>query len=316
MENMPKVSIILPVYNVEKYIEDCVESIINQTRKDFELIIINDETKDNSILLAESMLKNSDVKYEIINRKNGGLSAARNTGIKAAKGEYLCFVDSDDVISPHYIETLLRDIEINGVLLAIANFKWVNEDDKKTFDLRDLKGEIVDKRDFLYKILRRKIFNYFGCFMVSRSYIIENELWFDETVFFGVDQAYMWRLMVNVPKYTYNFKIVYNYFERPGSIMTASKIEKMLSGLPSLKKCAEELKNNPYFNSEFIYTRWKVSALHTIASNMEYERFVEAIPNFRLSSKECFAYPHWKIKVIGIPVFLGKRVLFMILRRF
>ena len=313
---MKKATIVLPVYNVEKYIKDCVESIINQTCKDFELIVVDDETKDKSITIAEELLSCSNIEYRIIHRPNGGLAAARNTGIKAAKGDYICFVDSDDVVNPTYIETLMKDIETNHVSLAIANFKWVTDEDKKVFDLSDEQGKLVDKKDFLFKILNRKVFNYFGCFMISRSYILEHELWFDETVFFGVDQAYMWRLMVEVPEYTYNKKVVYNYYERPGSIMTATKIDKMASGLPSMRRCADELRNNPYFDAEYIYTRWKISALHTIAKNLGYENFCYALPKFNVSATECLKYPHWKIKAIAVPTILGKKMLFEVLRRF
>lgn len=313
---MPKVTIILPVYNVEKYIEDCVESIINQTCKDFELIIVDDGTKDKSIELTERLLSDSCINYRIIHRNNGGLSAARNTGISAAQGKYLCFVDSDDVINPQYVETLLKDIEDNHVELAIADFKWVTDENKKDFDLSDTHGEVVDKKKFLYKILRRQIFNYFGCFMISHKYIVEHKLFFDETVFFGVDQAYMWRLMVGVEKYTYSKKIVYNYYNRPGSIMTATKIDKMASGLPSMKKCAEELKNNPYFDSSCIYTRWKISALHTIAKNLGYENFCKALQIFDFSAQDCLKYPHWKVKIIAGPKLLGKKTLYEVLRRF
>ena len=313
---MPKVSIILPVYNVEKYIEDCIESIINQTSKSFELVIVDDEAKDNSIALAEKMLSASDVEYKIVHRKNGGLAAARNTGILEACGDFLCFVDSDDVINPRYVETLLNDIENNNVELAIANFKWVKDNNKKSFDMSDTHGVVVDKREFLYKILRREIFNYFGCFMISRSYILEHNLWFDESVFFGVDQAYMWRLMVGVPKYTYSYKVVYNYYNRPGSIMTATKIDRMLTGLPSLKKCAEDLQGNPYFDSSCIYTRWKLSVLHTIAKNLGFENFCKALPKFDLNAEDCLRYPHWKIKAIAVPAILGTKSLYEVLRRF
>lgn len=313
---MPKVSIILPVYNVEKYIGDCIESIINQTCKEFELIIVDDDTKDSSIEIAERLLSVTDLDYKIIHRENGGLSAARNTGIKAAQGDYLCFVDSDDVINPQYVETLLNDVEKNKVDLAIANFKWVTDKDKKDFDFSDTHGEVVDKKDFLFKILRRQIFNYFGCFLISHAYILEHKLWFDETVFFGVDQAYMWRLMVGVEKYTYSEKVVYNYYNRPGSIMTATKIDKMASGLPSMKKCADDLRSNPYFDSSCIYTRWKISALHTIAKNLGYENFSNALPKFKVSVGDCLKYPHWKVKVIAVPALLGKKPLYEVLRRF
>lgn len=311
---MQKVSIILPVYNVEKYIRNCIESIINQTCKNFELIIVDDGTKDHSIEIAEDLLKKSDINYRIVHRENGGLSAARNTGIKVANGEYLCFVDSDDVINPQYVETLLSDIEANDVLMGIANFRWFTEKDIKQFDMSNTQGVIVNKKEFLYKILRRKIFNYFGCFIISRDYILRNNLWFDETVFFGVDQAYMWRLMVGVEKYTYNQKIIYNYFERPNSIMTGTKVKKMLTGLPSLEKCAEDLKDNPYFDSELIVVRWKISALHTIAKGFEFSQFKEAISLFKPNAIACLKYPDIKVRLLYFPMMLGVKAFYSVLR--
>lgn len=87
---MPKYSIIIPVYNVEKYIKKCLDSVFSQTDKDFEVIVVNDGTKDNSM----DIVKKYDAK--IINQKNQGLSAARNRGVKEAVGDYLIFLDSDD----------------------------------------------------------------------------------------------------------------------------------------------------------------------------------------------------------------------------
>lgn len=313
---MPAVTIILPVYNVEKYIGDCIESIINQTFKDFELIIVDDSSPDKSIDIARDMLNKTSVKYTILERPNGGLSAARNTGIKKAQGDYLAFVDSDDVISPYYLETLYSDANRFNTELSIASFTWVNEQTKKEYDQRKIVGELVDKRAFLYKVLRRKVFNYFGCFLISRKYILKNNLFFDESVFFGVDQAYMWRLMVNVNRYTYNEKVVYNYFERPGSIMTATKVEKMLTGLPSLEKCAKELKTNPYFDSPMIVTRWKISALHTIAKGFDYVDFSDAVKKFNPSAFDCMKYPDVKIKAMFFAISLGNRCFYKVLRSF
>ena len=165
------------------------------------------------------------------------------------------------------------------------------------------------------KILNRKIFNYFGCFMIKKDYIIENDLKFDETVFFGVDQAYMWRLMVNVPSYTFNEKQVYNYFERPGSIMTGTKIKKMLTGLPSMEKCAKDLMNNPYFDSFLIVERWKMSVLHTVAQTNNYEDFLSAYEDFKPNIKKCFIYPDIRVKLVGLCMLFGKRITYAVLRR-
>ena len=104
---MPKFSIIVPVYNVEEYIDDCLKSIKSQTFKDYEVIVVNDGTKDNSM----DIVKNYDV--EIINQENGGLSSARNTGVKKAKGEYLIFLDSDDYIEKDLLKKINDSLKDN-----------------------------------------------------------------------------------------------------------------------------------------------------------------------------------------------------------
>ncbi len=101
---MPKFSIIIPVYNVEKYIKKCLDSVFNQTEKDFEVIVVNDGTKDNSM----EIVKNYSVK--IINQANQGLSVARNNGVKKAKGEYIIFLDSDDYLEKDLLKEIKKSL--------------------------------------------------------------------------------------------------------------------------------------------------------------------------------------------------------------
>lgn len=312
---MKLITIILPVYNVEKYIEDCVVSIINQTSNNFDLLIIDDGSKDASISIAERALKESDIEYKIIHRQNGGLSAARNTGIENAEGMYLVFVDSDDVITPDYIETFERDIATFNTDLCIANFKWVRDADKFDFEKNNPGGNIVEKKEFLKKILNRTIFQYFGCFCIKREYILKNNMMFDESVRFSVDQAYMWRLMANVQQYTYNYHKIYNYYERPGSIMTASSVDKMLTGYPSIQKCVLDLANNEFFDSNNIIVRWRISALHTVAGQLSYESFKKMYDKVHPNIVETLQYPDIKVKAIAFPMIFGPKALYMFLKR-
>ena len=105
MEKNIKVSVIVPVYNVEKYIRQCLESIINQTYKNLEIIVVNDGTKDNSMKIVEEYL--SDERIKVINKENGGIASARNRGIDEATGEYISFVDSDDWLELNTYEKFL-----------------------------------------------------------------------------------------------------------------------------------------------------------------------------------------------------------------
>ncbi len=102
---MPKVSVIIPVYNVEKYLQQCLDSIINQTLADIEIICINDGSTDSSLAILEEYAK-KDARIKVINSENKGSSAARNIGMEAAKGDYIGFIDSDDWIDSNFYETL------------------------------------------------------------------------------------------------------------------------------------------------------------------------------------------------------------------
>ena len=107
---MPKISIILPVYNVEKYLPQCLDSILTQTFADFECVCVNDGSTDKSLLILQEYL-NKDDRIKIIDQKNKGLSGARNTALKVVTGQYITFIDSDDFVSKDYLEKLLNVAE-------------------------------------------------------------------------------------------------------------------------------------------------------------------------------------------------------------
>ena len=107
------ISVIIPIYNVEKYLKDCIESILNQTYKKLEIILVNDGSTDSSGDLCEFYAKN-DNRVVVIHKENGGLSEARNIGIKEARGKYLALIDSDDIISDIFIQTLYEIQKLTG----------------------------------------------------------------------------------------------------------------------------------------------------------------------------------------------------------
>ena len=102
---MPKVSVIVPIYKVEKYLRQCIDSIINQSLKDIEIILVDDGSPDNCPKICDEY-KKIDSRIKVIHKKNGGLSSARNAGMKIATGEYIGFVDSDDYVSKEFLEEL------------------------------------------------------------------------------------------------------------------------------------------------------------------------------------------------------------------
>ena len=118
------ISVIVPVYNVEKYITKCLESIANQSYKDFELLLVNDGSRDNSIDIARDYLQDISIDWKVINKENGGLASARNTGLVNAKGDYVVFIDSDDCLHKDFLSFLLNSIELNDYDFSFCNFKY------------------------------------------------------------------------------------------------------------------------------------------------------------------------------------------------
>lgn len=123
---MPKISVIVPVYNTEKYLKRCLESILNQTYKDFEIIIINDGSTDNSKKIINEYIKNNPEKVKSYFQRNSGLSMARNFGIKKATGDYISFIDSDDFIDKNLFKNLENEIEKGTDLIK---FKLITVND-------------------------------------------------------------------------------------------------------------------------------------------------------------------------------------------
>lgn len=138
------ISVVVPIYNVEKYLKTCIETIIKQTYKNIEIILVNDGSTDNSLQICNEF-KEKEKRIKVINKKNGGLSDARNIGLKKAKGKYICFIDSDDFINEKYIEELHSLIIKNNAQIAICSFENVNEF-----------GESIYKKEIISQVVSRK----------------------------------------------------------------------------------------------------------------------------------------------------------------
>lgn len=144
------VSIIVPVYNAQESLETCVKSILMQSYKNYEIILIDDGSTDNSLSICESLKKKSD-KITVLSQNNSGVSAARNNGIKKSKGEYLLFIDADDVVEKTMLETLMKKSEND---IVISGFKVIGSDLIKndTSALKSLEKINVDKELLLKKL--------------------------------------------------------------------------------------------------------------------------------------------------------------------
>ena len=128
---MVYVSVIVPIYNVEKYLGDCLESLLHQTLKNIEVLLVNDGTKDNSGIIAKKYADKYPQLFKYLEKENGGLSDARNFAIPYAKGKYLAFVDSDDYVAAAMFEKLYNLAEANNADMVDCEFEYVYEESGK-----------------------------------------------------------------------------------------------------------------------------------------------------------------------------------------
>ena len=214
---MPKFSIIIPVYNVEKYIGKCLESVKSQTFKDYEVIIVNDGTQDDSMKIA--------VKYPftIINQENQGLSVARNRGVKEASGDYLIFLDSDDYWEKDLLKELTKSIKNDPDLIRFQ-IKQIDENnnsvDYKEKGFRGLSCEAA-----FNKIVKFHFVENAWAYCIKRKYWLKNKFQFTEGKFhedFGIIPLVIIKAE-NVNSIEY---VGYNYFQRANSIMNNNNYEK------------------------------------------------------------------------------------------
>lgn len=151
------VSIVVPIFNSQKYLKDVVDRIVNQTYKDLEIILVNDGSTDNSSNICKSYQK-KDSRVIVINKDNGGLSSARNVGTKIATGEYIAYIDSDDLISKNYIEYLINNLKSSNADLSICGVRTFKDGTTPVFDSLDKNNNIFefDNRDALIDWLYMK----------------------------------------------------------------------------------------------------------------------------------------------------------------
>ena len=230
-----KVSLIIPVYNVEKYIRQCLESAINQTLKDIEIIVVNDGTKDNSMKIVEEYI--SDKRIKIINKENGGLSSARNTGILVAQGKYICFIDSDDFIEKSMIEELYNIIEEKNFDVADSDIFLY---DNKTHEIKERKNKEylkIEKGLFLWGKYNVEVWNK----IYKKRFLLDNNIFFEEGIIHE-DELFSIKILLSTNKIEHINKCFYYYrINRSGSIMTDVNIEKQLYSLKIIVNRIEKL---------------------------------------------------------------------------
>lgn len=288
-----QLSVIIPVYNVEKYIHDCLYSIFRQGLDDscFEVIIINDGTQDNSIKVIEDILRQHS-NITIIEQKNQGLSAARNTGLAQASGEYILFVDSDDLLISESLKKLIEDAQAAKPDLLIAGFIKMTDQEigqKKT---------ILENRYHSRLKLGRQAFledlNPQQCYVwrtiYKKTFLEKNHIMFINGIYFE-DVPFTTECYLKAEKCIISDYIFYIYRQRPDSIVSAINKRKLMDFhhvLASLWKMRsiKMTKDEQYKLMDIIFTTFSIEMWYISHSKELMEVKSEIIKDMKMKVPE------------------------------
>ena len=239
-----KVSVIVPVYNVEKYLRKCLDSLVNQTLKDFEIILVNDGSSDNSQNIIDEY-KEKYANIKAFTKENGGMSSARNKGLEYASGEYIAFVDSDDYVEIFFLEKMYEKAKENNSDVVICDYYAINSSEK-IYTKCHMNLSPDEKIEYLLsppmvwsKLIKKEI--------VSK-------INFTEGIFYE-DLDFCVRLLPYVNKVSFTDEPLYNYYlQHSGSIMTQKTFNSHLLDIFLVLEKSKNMLQYDYFREvEYLY---------------------------------------------------------------
>lgn len=253
------VSIIIPAYNCEKYISKCINSVVNQTYKNIEIIIIDDGSKDNTLEICSNFSKKNK-KIKVFSKENGGVSSARNLGLSKAKGEFINFIDSDDYVEINYIEKLVENLlntnsdisvcgfvdeDLEGISLHYSenksNFSYGVKDFKEDYFIPYVCWQILFKKELLYRGNKRILFN--------------------EKVYIKEDLSFIYQLTSNSEQISIIPDVLYHSVNREDSLsnkaLTVQEFDKYYTSLIAYEEMINCTKNIERLNKLTLLSTYK-----------------------------------------------------------
>ena len=296
---MPKVSVIVPIYNVEKYLEKCINSLLSQTLEDIQIILVNDGSKDNSGNIAKEYEKNNKDRVIYVEKENGGLSDASNYGLKYATGDFIAFLDSDDYIEKNAYEKMYnKAIEENADYVE-CDFIWEFPDKIRV----DKQYPYKNKKEML-SFVRVVAWNK----LIKRQLIIDNNLEFPKGLRYE-DVEFTYKLIPFINKFAYVDKPFIHYVQREGSIANVQN-ERTAEIFTVLDNVIEFYKENNIYDEyrdelEYNYARYLLCSSLKRMCKIKDKTIREKLLTEsweRLNSN----FPNWKENVILKTVNIGK----------
>lgn len=285
------ISVIVPVYNVEKYLNKCVDSIINQTYKNLEIILVDDGSPDNCGKICDDYAK-KDSRIRVFHKENSGVSSARNLGINNSTGNWIAFIDSDDWIEEKYFEIMLDKAKKENADIVICGYNkiWKNKIEPINTSMGD---KVYNSKEYLINCLYPQTGFGFCHMKIIKKDCIGQAL-FDEKIAVGEDALFNIEISKNIEKVVFLSKPLYNYRNNENSLVKRFDQNYAKKYLQSMKECKEYLFNN-YNEDEIIQKYYNFVAFHVmlVAVNYCYHPNNE-IKNKRKLLKEICEYDEFK----------------------
>lgn len=311
-------SIIVPSYNVEKYIGKCIKSLLTQEEIKYEIIIVNDGSTDSTLRIAKEFNKEYD-NVVLINQENKGLGGARNTGIKNARGKYITFVDSDDYLVDNAYGIMFKNIECQDFDILIYNFKNVYENYSNTpFYNKDIKKEFLEGIDIIKEFYENKISSYAWDKVYDIKLFKDNSIYFPENKLYE-DLRTSYEVIRNVKRAIKLDFPCYLYLQRTNSISKSIKrknLDDFISEYLKVLNSIENQNNKNLANEINTYKALKYNALIRMKMKLKNENYkIDNRIKFKLTIKQLYKSKNLNINEKLINVIGENIVLFNLLQR-
>lgn len=234
MENKDLITVVVPVYNVETFLDECVASLVKQTCRDLEILLVDDGSTDGSGKMCD-LWAEKDPRIRALHKENGGLSDARNAGLREAKGKYVAFVDADDVLAPAFLECLYTQIRKSGAGISCCGYVRYEDGGKPGFGVfQDAETETMDAKEFL-RVLHRGRFEQVGIVATNKLYALD--IFRDHGIEYPKGKVHedtftTCRLLYYAGKVSVTECPLYGYRQRGGSIMRSKvTVSRCINGI-------------------------------------------------------------------------------------
>lgn len=238
--NNPLISVIVPIYKVEQYLDRCVQSIVDQTYQNLEIILVDDGSPDACPAICDSWAAR-DCRVKVIHKKNGGLSSARNAGLDICRGEYVTFVDSDDWVEADMYETLLRACNNQNTRISVCG-RYVVSADGKYIDKCYASPDSISSIDFTARMLVGDCCDSSACDKLFSKRLWDNVRFPDGRIY--EDIAIMYRVVLNSDRVAIVNRPLYNYYRHSNSITKSSFTRKLFDYPNNTRKMLADIRND------------------------------------------------------------------------